>query len=371
MRSLREGAFRVRQEVANLLLLAAPPRLSRFSLQPTPLAHLPDPTVVVGHLRGTRFAAEVERLAALILAHRLPLLGLEIETGPDVAWRYDYVHGVTSDASYFRLIPYLDMTSVGDHKIIWELNRHQHLILLAQAYRFTGNLEYVREIDKQIGAWCAANPFLRGINWTSALEVGFRLVSWIWVYHLLGDDMESEMRRRLANELYRHGCYLEHNLSTYFSPNTHLLGEAVALHALGTLFPSLPASARWVEIGSATVALAIARQVRADGSHFEQSSYYHLYALDWLLFHRAIGGTVSTSVLGGMAIDSVVRPLPHARCCSIAMICRTTGKTSMNKGSGGSQTEASRRAAAWRTLRLHDSFRMPASPSWPKGTCRS
>ena len=34
------------------------------------------------------------------------------------------------------------------------------------------------------------------------------------------------------SSLYQHGCYIERNLSTYFSPNTHLLGEAVVLHAL-------------------------------------------------------------------------------------------------------------------------------------------
>ena len=31
----------------------------------------------------------------------------------------------------------------------------------------------------------------------------------------------------------KHGEFLESNLSTYFSPNTHLLGEGVALHAIG------------------------------------------------------------------------------------------------------------------------------------------
>jgi len=40
-------------------------------------------------------------------------------------------------------------------------------------------------------------------------------------------------------ELYRHGCFLERNLSPYISPKAHLLGEAVALHALGVLTNSL------------------------------------------------------------------------------------------------------------------------------------
>ena len=32
------------------------------------------------------------------------------------------------------------------------------------------------------------------------------------------------------------------------------------------------------------------QQVRADGSHFEQSSYYQIYALDFFLLHRLLSG---------------------------------------------------------------------------------
>src|SRR4029077_19244415 len=132
---------------------------------------------------------------------------------------------------YFRLIPYLDFARAGDHKIIWELNRHQHLTTLAQACLLSGRDEYFDEIIRQWESWVIANPYQRGINWASALEVAFRALSWIWVYHLVGPQMEADFRRRFLNELYRHGLHIERNLSFYFSPNTHLLGEAVALHA--------------------------------------------------------------------------------------------------------------------------------------------
>jgi hypothetical protein len=34
-----------------------------------------------------------------------------------------------------------------------------------------------------------ANPFLRGINWASALEVAFRALSWAWIWTLAGPEM--------------------------------------------------------------------------------------------------------------------------------------------------------------------------------------
>src|SRR5438093_7219010 len=114
------------------------------------------------------------------------MLGVEIETGPTIEWRRDYINKVDSGTGYFRLIPYLDFARVGDHKMIWELNRHQHLTLLAQAFLLTGAKEFFAEIKNQWESWIASNPYQRGINWASALEVAFRALSWSWVYHLAG-----------------------------------------------------------------------------------------------------------------------------------------------------------------------------------------
>src|SRR6185312_9783598 len=100
----------------------------------TRLDPLPDPAAVVAALRGSADAAEVERLAESVMAHRIPLFGGIVDIGPEIHWRRDYVYGRESGLRYFRLMPYLDFARVGDHKVIWELNRHQHLVLLAQAY---------------------------------------------------------------------------------------------------------------------------------------------------------------------------------------------------------------------------------------------
>ncbi|MCC6861495.1 MAG: alginate lyase family protein [Bryobacterales bacterium] len=291
MRSARELAFRFRQEAANLRLLARPPRIRA---EAAPLEGLPDPEQITAAVRGTAFAEELERLAGSILAHRIPLFGKEVEFGPRIAWRRDWGSGIETGLPYFRLVPYLDPRRAGDHKRIWELNRHQHLVVLAQAYRLAGRAEYREELFAQLEDWWEDNPFQRGINWASALEVAFRALSWIWVYHLAGEFMPAGFRSRFLTELYRHGRHLEANLSIYFSPNTHLLGEAVALHALGRLFPVFPK--RWRLRGREIVAEQSRRQVRADGSHFEQSAYYHVYALDLLLLHGALEGGAAPPV---------------------------------------------------------------------------
>ena len=96
-------------------------------------------------------------------------------------------------------------------------------------------------------------------------------------------------------ELYRHGLYLEHNLSIYFSPNTHLLGEAVVLHLLGRMFPDWPRSSIWEQVGARVTEQQMDFQMQADGVHFEQSTYYHVYAIDFFLLHRIFARRVPRS----------------------------------------------------------------------------
>ena len=287
MRSPKEIRFRLSQELANIRLLLSPPRL------PEKVAHgfpqnLPPVTLPV---EGAALIA----LADQLLQHRFPLLGHELETGPEIRWRRDYVQGIEGGLEYFRRVPYLDAAKAGDHKIIWELNRHQHLVVLARAWQVTGRREYLEEIAAQLRSWLEQNPCMRGINWASALEVAFRALSWLRLLQLAGEELPADLRRTLLTELFRHGVYLRHNLSVYFSPNTHLLGEAVVLHALGVAFPEWPQSAAWRALGARVVNEEMENQVRSDGSHFEQSSAYHVYTVDMFALHAQLAGKVAAA----------------------------------------------------------------------------
>ena len=243
-------------------------------------------------------ATGILREADEICGHRFRLLGYEnlcfnfdggSGSDEDIDWHLDPVHGKRAPLDPWFKIPFLDFAVVGDHKITWELNRHQHLVTLAKARLLSGDEKYTRELMAQWHSWSKANPYPLGINWASTLEVAFRSLSWIWVDQLLAGTPEcAEFRAELAPALAFHGRYIERYLSTYFSPNTHLLGEAVALFFLGTLYPQMPGAARWKESGWKIVLHEAGRQVRPDGVYFEQSLYYHVYALDFFLYSRLL-----------------------------------------------------------------------------------
>lgn len=251
------------------------------------------------HQRFPSTSGEIVLRAEKILLHRLDLMGYEnLDLGSEIDWHLDIVHGKRAPRKTWFKMRYLDFDEVGDSKITWELNRHQHLVTLAKAYRLTDDLRFAQEITNQWRHWQGENPYPIGINWASSLEVAFRSMSWIWVYFLLTDTpvMTAELRGEFSRALAVSGRHIETYLSTYFSPNTHLLGEAVALLALGALFPGFPKATRWKNRAWEIIRRSATQQVRADGFYFEQSTYYHVYALDMFLHARILATNNGISV---------------------------------------------------------------------------
>src|SRR6185436_3714166 len=202
-------------------------------------------------------------------------------------WHSDPVHHRQAPRTCWAEVPYLD-PAIGDHKIIWELNRHQHWLALGRALWLTGDARYGQRMVDELDDWLAANPPLMGTNWASMLELGFRSMSWIWGLHfLLGADAfrtaapGSAWLVDMFVALDRQLAHIERNLSIYFSPNTHLTGEALALYVAGVALPELAGSRRWRDTGRRILLEQIDRQILPDGGHAERSTNYHRYTLDF------------------------------------------------------------------------------------------
>ena len=263
-------------------------RPARFVLDPLSAARVRDR--VLTHWPDAAGAAA--GCADRLLEGYVDLLGYsQLPCAPDghFDWHADPVHQRTAPRTFYADVPYLN-PGIGDHKVIWELNRHQHFLRLGRAAWLTGDERYARAIVLQIQHWLAENPPLVGINWASMLEIGFRSLSWTWALHcLLGmrrlhavDDEEPWIVDLLV-ALDRQLCHVERHLSYYFSPNTHLTGEALALYVVGTALPELASSQRWADTGRRILLDEIDRQIREDGGHVEQSTHYQRYTLDFYL----------------------------------------------------------------------------------------
>lgn len=238
------------------------------------------------------------RADALVLG-RFDLLGYRdlsfpsADEGAAIDWHLDPVHGCRAPLRYWSRVPFL-APACGDHKIIWELNRHQHWLALGRAWWLSGDPRYREIFVTQLESWMAANPPLTGINWASMLELGLRAISWIWALHFFtapiaqGQSDSHPWTVDLLLGLDRQLAHVEGNLSTYFSPNTHLLGEALALYVAGRTLPELRGSDRWERVGRDTLVDQAVKQIDADGGHVERSTHYHRYTLDFYLLALAV-----------------------------------------------------------------------------------
>src|SRR5262249_34476944 len=208
----------------------------------------------------------------------------------DIDWHLDPLSGKRAPLTHWSKLDPLDPIGGGDPKITWELNRHSHFVTLGQAYWLTNDERFAASFIAQASAWMDANPPGMGVNWASSLEVALRAIAWLWAVHLCAGSplvMEDFMARALKH-LIAHGRQIESFLSRYFSPNTHLTGEALGLFYLGSAFPELQRAPSWRETGLSILLEQAPLQVRSDGVYFEQSSYYHRYTADFYTHLRVL-----------------------------------------------------------------------------------
>lgn len=234
---------------------------------------------------------------------RFDLLGYEdLSFGQPIDWHLEPEANKRTPLVHWSAIDYLSADVAGDKKIIWELNRHQYFANFGRAYILTGDESFARAFVAQLNSWMDANPPKSGINWASSLEVAFRAIAWLWAFYFFKDSpsLDAGTFARALKFLYVHARHLETYLSTYFSPNTHLTGEALGLFYIGALLPEFRRASQWRARGERILIGELARHVQPDGVYFEQSSYYHRYTADfythYVLLKQANRETVSDEI---------------------------------------------------------------------------
>lgn len=218
-----------------------------------------------------------------ICKHRFRLFHNQLQSFDEsIDWHFATGKATRYPKVYFDGVPISDVENFGDVKWTWELNRHQHFYVLGRAYWATGDEKYAREFAGQLQSWVEQNPYLVGVNWTSALEVAIRGIAWLWAYHFFLPSPHFEtVREKLLDVLLLHARYLDRYMTMNYSPSNHVIAEAAGLLQLGLFFPRHPAARSWVEKTIHLLEREIGRQVFASGESKEQSPSYHRFVLDF------------------------------------------------------------------------------------------
>ena len=237
----------------------------------------------------------VEKLikqADLVCQHKLSFFDLDKKYfGDPIDWHTDQNLNVTPPKSLSLNIDYRDIKTSGDCKLVWEPNRHQHLLVLARAYVVTGNEKYVKEILTQISSWWQANPFGYGMNWRSALELGVRAINWIWIYDLIKDSNEitDQWKEQFIHSCYLHSWDSARKYSQGSSANNHLIGEVAGVFITVSYFNCFPHAESMIEEAKQILEKEILLQSFEDGCTREHGLGYQYFVLQFYLLCGLVG----------------------------------------------------------------------------------
>ncbi|MGN6752859.1 MAG: alginate lyase family protein [Intrasporangium sp.] len=207
---------------------------------------------------------------------------------PDIAspdWFLDPVTGRSAPSSLYAFhIDHRDENVTGNVKSVWELSRHHHLTLLAAAWRLTGDDRYAEAVAEQLSSWWALNPFLSGVHWTSGIELGIRLTSWVWVRRLLdgwpGAPALFEANPAALRQIRWHQEYLAAFRSRGSSANNHLVAEACGRLVAACAFPWYAESERWRREAAAELEQGLAANTFPSGVNRELATDYHRFVTE-------------------------------------------------------------------------------------------
>lgn len=295
------------EEVGHRVRRALVMRAERWGLQqaaavpPAELGHASRPWI---HAAAGVAAAPYLQAADRIAEGRFNLFALwDEKLGSPPHWNRDPRTGVIAPLTFGKLLDYRNPLRVGDIKYLWEINRHLHLVTLAQAHALSGDARYFGVIRRHLESWFTACPYGKGPNWSSALELGIRLINWSVAWQLLGgassplfeEGEGTRFRREWLDAVFRHARFIQGHYSLYSSANNHLIGEAAGLFIAALTWPHWPHASAWLAESQAILEREALLQNAPDGVNREQAVSYQQFELDLLLLPLLAGRANGTA----------------------------------------------------------------------------
>ena len=200
-------------------------------------------------------------------------------------WSFDPKTGRRAPADRYAFdISYRDENVVGDIKQLWEPSRHQHLTVLAAAYAVTGDDRYAHRVADHLKSWWAAHPPMHGVHWVSGIELGIRVLSWVWVRRLLegwpGAAGLFEGNPVAVHQIRMHQRWLADFPSRGSSANNHVIAELAGQLAAACAFDWFPESPGWRAGALGELDRQLRHNTFASGMNRELATEYHGLVLE-------------------------------------------------------------------------------------------
>jgi hypothetical protein len=326
--SVAEVGYRIQQAAAKGVAPGASTRRAAAAARP----HLRRPSGAPALSAADREAllADADSICA---GHVVLFAERRFDVGVPPVWNRDPDSGVTGPSVYAGDIAITNRELVGDIKHVWELNRHLHLVRLAQAWAATNDVAWLHALHQQLRSWLDQCPPLTGPNWTSSLELGIRLINWALVWQLVGGEDGNESGGLFAGEdgerlradwldsIHAHCSAIARHLSRHSSANNHLIGELAGLFVGASIWPCWKSSGAWLEQARRELETEAQAQFSRDGVNREQAFAYHIFSSEFLFVAGLVG-----QACGHRPSRAPTGPACSARCAS-CVPCATSAAT--------------------------------------------
>jgi hypothetical protein len=198
--------------------------------------------------------------------------------GIDRPWEFDPIESKHWPHRHYTERQLHAQDTPRDVKIVFEINRFKDLPALGQAAFLTREAKYADEVERRLLSWIDENPFANSVNWSSALEISIRLISWTTTLLLLNEaGFQVSKNPKIQRSIYEQISYLAADLGTDKVVSTnHLIGEAAGLFVVASLW-EFKDNKRFARLAHEILEQEIVKQTFEDGVTQEASSWYHQF----------------------------------------------------------------------------------------------
>ncbi len=146
-----------------------------------------------------------------------------------------------------------------------DLHRHQWFSTLARAAHETGNRAHSKAASRALGDWLLQDVPGRGVAWVHSSDAAVRLIHWALGTGWLGEDLDPDLRRRIAGSAEAHGEWVYSGLNLA-RPDHRLVMHAAGLVVAGLTWPELPKARKWWSLGLTVMGRTLPDLLHDDGS---------------------------------------------------------------------------------------------------------
>jgi hypothetical protein len=211
----------------------------------------PDDAPFVPSIRGLPVGVQDTSSSEDILRRRLTFLHHTVDFGDQIDWRHK------------------------ERDVEWTfmLNRHTHLLTLAEAYRRGGEDRYVAALAAQMREWDRqVDP-----AYPRRLEVGIRLRNWVWLFPVVvrSNHFDAELLTIYLENVHGMAQHLNARGAAGYSSSNHGAMEAVGVLHAATYFPEFRDAGSWRDSTAERMLQHILDSTFDDGVYHGRSPGYH------------------------------------------------------------------------------------------------